>query len=399
MGLSTNTRLNSATLVDPKENLLLVSLFIFSVLVWGVLAVTIVGVVYVLLVGAVLWFGNGLLVASLRSGAVEVTDKQMPELYVRYKEIAKQLGILNLPKLYILESAGLLNAFATRHAGRDFVVIYSDFVEGFGPGSDEVAFILGHELGHIERKHLLKRMLVAPGLLLPLLGAAYSRACEHSCDRYGAFVANNQQASLNAVMALAGGRYLAKQYSAEAFASQYQKERGFFVSLHEVTSGYPTLAQRAAQVQSYGQDAIPFKPAKRNPLAYLFGIFSFGGGAKHSIITTTIVLLIVLFVLIAPKLEQWQQEAKAINEVVEQEREGSMGTDMFNTYLLVELFSIENQEQLEAFLGQLDSQQSRLPANVDTSFMEDIRGLLRQEGMDGLEQFKATLQEEAESGE
>jgi len=36
---------------------------------------------------------------------------------------------LELPDIYIVQSGGLLNAFATRFFGRHFVVLYSDIVE------------------------------------------------------------------------------------------------------------------------------------------------------------------------------------------------------------------------------------------------------------------------------
>ena len=70
-----------------------------------------------------------------------------------------------------MQAGGILNAFATRFAARDFVVLYSDILEAYGVDSGEIRFLLGHEIGHIRSKHILKNMILLPGLLLPLLAA------------------------------------------------------------------------------------------------------------------------------------------------------------------------------------------------------------------------------------
>ena len=83
----------------------------------------------------------------LRSEAVEVTESQLPELYKSFKEVCDRLK-LHAPRLYVMESGGLLNAFTMR-PGRNFVVVYSDLVETFGANSDEVRFVIGHEIGRV----------------------------------------------------------------------------------------------------------------------------------------------------------------------------------------------------------------------------------------------------------
>ena len=92
-----------------------------------------------------------------------------------------------VPAIYVLQAGGLLNAFATRFLGRSFVVIYSDVLElAYMKGEAELAFVICHELAHIKRKHLAWRWFLYPSMLIPFLGAAYSRACEYTCDRFGA---------------------------------------------------------------------------------------------------------------------------------------------------------------------------------------------------------------------
>ena len=245
-------------------------------MIWLLLAITIVGLVYGVIIGLFIWLGHGLLAAHLKSEAVRVNENQLPELHAVFLKACQKLGLTNIPKLYVLQAGGALNAFATKFAGRNFVVVYSDFLDAFGPASPEIEFILGHELGHLKSNHIGKRVLLAPGIFLPLIGPAYLRACEASCDRYGAFVAANLDAAMRAMLTLGGGKQHGQTLDASAFASQHWDERGFFVSWHELSSPYPTLSQRVQNLLALGDTRFDVK-TERNPFAYLFALVTPGG--------------------------------------------------------------------------------------------------------------------------
>jgi Zn-dependent protease with chaperone function len=189
-----------------KESLYFGFVLTISILVWLLLALPIVPLFYALIAFIAIWFGNGLLVAQLRADAVCVDENQLPELNQALVDVCARLEIRPVPELYVIQSGGMLNAFATRHSGRKFIVVYSELLEAYGPDSAELKFLLGHELGHIKRKHIIKQLLLFPGLMMPLLGNAYSRACEASCDRFGLFASGDINASLKAMMVLSGGR-------------------------------------------------------------------------------------------------------------------------------------------------------------------------------------------------
>ena len=171
-----------------------------------------------------------------------------------------------MPELYILQAGGFLNAFATRFTGRNFVVIYSSMEEILGPTGPLMKFLMGHEIGHIQRKHLVKKMLLAPGIIVPLLFQAYHRACESTCDRYGAYASDDLNGSMQALTVLASGRSAAHVDTAH-FAVQHFHARGFFVSWHELASTYPTLSQRVAQILGFQDPQYAARPG-RHPLAY-----------------------------------------------------------------------------------------------------------------------------------
>ena len=277
--------LRLANLSSNREQTYYILVVLLSVIAWVVLAFTIIGAAYALLAGFFLWLGHGLLAAHLRAEAVHVNERQMPELHATFLAVCQQLEITDPPRLCVLQSGGVLNAFAMRHAGRDFVVVYSEFLEAFGPDSPEIRFILGHELGHLKSRHVLKQILLAPGLIFPLIGPAYRRAWETSCDRHGAFVAGDMNGALRAMLTLSGGKSPGRALNAEAFASQYEEERGFFVSLHELTSSYPTLSRRVRDLRAL-QDGTEASRAPRHPLAYFAALFvpggNVGGGGASS---------------------------------------------------------------------------------------------------------------------
>jgi Zn-dependent protease with chaperone function len=294
----------------PKETVYFSLVLVISLIVWALLVVLIVPIIYGLIILVFIWFANGLLVARLRADGVKVDAGQLPELHQALSDVCTKLEIAVVPELFVIQSGGLLNAFATRHSGRHFVVLFSDLLEAYGPGSPETRFFLGHELGHIKRNHLIKFVLLLPGLLLPLLGNAYRRACEASCDRFGAFAAGDSAGAIRAMMVLAGGKEASRTMNPEAFAAQYDQMRGFFVSWYELISGYPTTSQRVAALLALREGYLPSR-SPRHPLAYVFALFSFGGpGGGGSNLLMTIVVIGVLVGLLLPAVEAARQAAR-----------------------------------------------------------------------------------------
>lgn len=293
-------------LTVAKEKTYKVWVMIISILAWFVLAVTIFGVFYAALIGFFLWLGNGLLTAHLRAEAVRVNAEQLPALDAAFREVCARLGVTRIPALYVLQSGGLLNAFATRFSGRDFVVVYSDFLEALGPDSAEMKFILGHELGHIQSRHIGKQILLAPGLLFPLVGPAYRRAWETSCDRYGAFAAQDLDAAARAMLVLSGGAGHGRQLNPAAFAGQHASERGFFVSLHELTSTYPTLSRRVTDLLAL-KDGRSVRAPERNPLAYVVALFMPGGNVGQSGPVGALLMVVMIGLLAAMAIPAFQK--------------------------------------------------------------------------------------------
>lgn len=300
--------LTPQTLTLAKERTYFTVVLIFSVLVWALLVITIFGLFYAALFAVILWLANGLMVARLRSESIRVDERQLPELYAAFQTVCARLGQVPAPALYVVQAGGSLNAFAARHAGRGFVVIFSDFLEALGADSPEVKFILGHEIGHIKSRHLLKQILLAPGLFLPLVGPAYRRSWESSCDRFGAYAADNLDGAVRAMLILGGGRERGRRLDAAAFAAQHRTERGFFVSLHELTSTYPTLSRRVTDLLAL-RDGRPAAPPVRHPLAYFPALVMPGGQTAAP--ANALVLIVVIGLLAAMAIPAFETVRQA----------------------------------------------------------------------------------------
>jgi len=319
----------ASALVHPREQSLFVLLLIFSVSIWLLLALSIVGLFYALLLGVAAWFGAGLLAAQLRSEAVEVTPSQMPELHTALLEVCRTLGQAVVPRLYVLQAGGALNAFAMRHSGRNFVAVFSDMLEAYGADTPEMRFVLGHEVGHIRRNHILRFLALFPGLMFPLVGPAYRRACELTCDRFGMAACGDAQAAATAMMILTGGKYAGRAMSPEVFAAQHRSERGFFVSWHELTSWYPTLSRRVTELLAAGAGATP-TPVGRHPLAYRFATLTpgiGGGGAGALVAVAVVAMLAVIAVPSFLRARERALERQATHAEVPSESAGSVGTE------------------------------------------------------------------------
>jgi Zn-dependent protease with chaperone function len=305
------------TLVHPRELSLGRLTLVLGLIAWLVLIVGTFGIalVYILLAFVAYVFAQSALIAWLRGTGLRLSSQQFPELHQRYTECCRKLGVSKAPEAYVISGGGLLNAFATRFLGRDFVVLLSDVVDALEPHPDGVDFYIGHELGHVVRKHLTGHLWRWPVLWLPLLGAAYSRAKESTCDLHGLACSSSPENAARAMMVLAAGQHLWARADLAAYVQQAHEARGFWSSFHEIISGYPWLTKRLARVLHGPQVQLP----GRHGLAYALAVFvphagRLGGGAGFII---AVAMIGVLAAVALPAYQQYQQRAVAAQAWVE----------------------------------------------------------------------------------
>jgi Zn-dependent protease with chaperone function/type II secretory pathway pseudopilin PulG len=257
-------------LVYPRERTLGSITLVLGLIVWlGLIVGTFGGALGGLALGFLLYlFAQSTLIAHIKGNGVELSAAQFPDLYAQFTACCDQLQIRERPQAYILNGNGGLNAFATKFLGTQYVVLMSNVVDAMDKHVDGVRFYIGHELGHLRMKHLSGHLLRWPVLWLPLLGAAYSRARESTCDRHGLACSGSPEGAAQALAALSAGAERWKQLDVAAYVRQASHASGFWMSFHELTAGYPWLTKRAARVMNT-EAASP----KRNGFAYLLAVF------------------------------------------------------------------------------------------------------------------------------
>ncbi|WP_083681957.1 M48 family metallopeptidase [Paenibacillus sp. FSL A5-0031] len=240
------------SLIHKKENRYFVLALIFSVFIYLCLFISIIFIFILPILILLPLFAQAIMMASIRTNGVRITPRQFPEVFAIAQAQCERMGFTVVPDLYVMESSGILNAFASRFFGRNMVVLYSDLFEMIQAGGEkELTFVISHELAHIKRNHLSKQLLILPALWLPFLGEAYSRACEYTCDRMAAYYTNDAEAAMNGLTILAIGKTLYKRVDREEYLLQSSYEKGLFVWLAEKLSTHPPLPKRIYAIQQY----------------------------------------------------------------------------------------------------------------------------------------------------
>jgi Zn-dependent protease with chaperone function len=205
-------------------------------------------ITYLVLIIVYVFFAKGLMIGHFRGNGVRVSEHQFPEIHSIYVQQLQKLGIRAAPSLYCVQSNGVLNAFATRMAFRNYVVLYSEVLgAAFEHGESAVAYILAHELGHVKRLHLLKSKFIFFSFLLFPLRLAYSRSCEYTCDGIAKTMAPGGE--VDGLLMLAAGRRLASRINVPEYLEKAGSEKGFWVWFAEFMSTHPNLPKRIRRMR------------------------------------------------------------------------------------------------------------------------------------------------------
>jgi Zn-dependent protease with chaperone function len=175
---------------------------------------------------------------------VRLSPRQFPDIYAVKDDFARKLGLKREPEIYLMSGNGTLNAFAASTFGYDFVVIHSElFSNTYEKNKEALAFIIGHELGHLRLGHtrLWYQLSTAYVDRVPLLKGFLSRAREYSCDRHGAYLAPRGEEGL---VLLAAGRYVYKEVDVGELLEQAQRFQGFWPVVAQLPQSHPFTVRR-----------------------------------------------------------------------------------------------------------------------------------------------------------
>lgn len=301
-------------LVYKNERSLFVVMLVLSLIVWAGLVAGMGGAVvgYAVMFFLFYCFAQSALISYIKGNAVRITADQFPDLDAQINACCAKLGQERVPDAYLLQMGGSLNAFATRFLGRDFLVLYSDVVDGLHDNPDALNFYIGHEIGHIKRKHLSWGTVLLPASVLPLIGAAYSRAREYTCDRHGLAACEQPVNAEFGMAALAAGGRRWRTMNNSAFIAQSRETEGFWMSFHELVGDYPWLVKRMAAIRALAAGQEPRQP-RRHFLATLLALFvpRLGGAAAGSLggLIALVAVAGILAAVAIPAYQEYTQKA------------------------------------------------------------------------------------------
>ncbi|TKT80304.1 M48 family metallopeptidase [Aquamicrobium sp. LC103] len=234
----------------PSEIPLRVAIILTSIALWLLIIVGTfgLGLIYVVLIAAFLFFVQVGFIAHLRGSAIRLGPDQFPEIHQRVVEFARRAGMKKEPEAYIMQADGALNAFATKFFRGQIVVLYADLLEACGDDQAARDMIIGHEIGHLRCGHLDWFILTAPGRIIPFLGSAYSRACEYTCDRWGVALSGGGEDARRGLVVLAAGGAHKNKVNVGAYVRQQENLDTGWMTLARWLSTYPPLSARVAAI-------------------------------------------------------------------------------------------------------------------------------------------------------
>lgn len=204
-------------------------------------------VTYVLIL--VFYFGifKLFLIGHLKGSGVQIGENQFPAVHEMIHDIAQQFGLKHVPKVFLVQSGGVLNAFATRFGGKNYIALYSDIFSLIENEPSVLKFVLAHEMAHVKRKHMQKRFWTFLSFYVPFLGPAYSRACEYTCDSLASSTANSD--ATKGLLLLAAGKDLYGKVNLEQYLADFKGNNTFAVRFVEMMSSHPNLPKRLSQLR------------------------------------------------------------------------------------------------------------------------------------------------------
>ena len=205
---------------------------------------------------------------ELQGSHFRITHESCPELYSLIKEVEETLDITDRPKIYTKWGYNI-NGYTTGTKDNTLMMLNSGSIDLLS--ESQLKYIIGHEMGHIKSNHVLYHMMaeflptivnLIPGgniLVAPIQLALlyWQRMSELTADRAGLLACQDKEATLEAIVKMAG---LPQKYFDNINEDAFLKQAEEFEKLHEgfingamanltiMTSSHPWTVFRAAEL-------------------------------------------------------------------------------------------------------------------------------------------------------
>ena len=214
------------------------------------------------------FFGEKPIRLAFLASSVRVSERQFPDVWALYQDVLKTLDSPAVYPLFISQTP-IVNAGAY---GMDepFIILNSGTVKLLD--DDQLAYVMGHELGHIMSDHVLYRTMTVllvqlASMGFPIVGLAaravlvalleWSRKSELSSDRAGLLAVQNPQRVMSTMLKMAGGGD-DDETSLDEFILQAEEYREsgdvadqVFKVLNLMGQSHPFYVLRVAEIRSW----------------------------------------------------------------------------------------------------------------------------------------------------
>src|SRR5690606_36288841 len=148
-----------------------------------------------------------------------------------------------------------------------FIVVHSALIDHFD--EEELAFVIGHETGHIQNRHVvygtvLQLVKTSAAVLLQWLLppvevalATWYRRAEITCDRAGLLCVRDTAVGTRALMKVASGaRSRYDELDVDAYLEQYADGRTGLGRITEAFASHPYLPKRVQALRVFADSAL-----------------------------------------------------------------------------------------------------------------------------------------------
>jgi Zn-dependent protease with chaperone function len=199
--------------------------------------------------------------AELLGSSVKVTDQQFPKVYEIVARCAATLHI-PVPTVYVAPALGTLDAHTLGTDEDAYIVLNAALVDHLD--ADELAFVIGHECGHIHNNHVVYttalyylthaaafyvRWVVQPAILAL---RAWARRAEITCDRAGLLCVRDEEVATAAIVKLAlGSQKLYKDLKIDEYLKQLDEVKRGIGRFGEIFRSHPYLPKRIEALRRF----------------------------------------------------------------------------------------------------------------------------------------------------
>ena len=94
--------MNNSNIQSNRETMYFVISLIYSIFVYVLAAVSIIGIPIVLFIFVILLFANAMMLGSIRGNGVRIHERQFPDVYERVQTLAKQMELKKVPDVFVI---------------------------------------------------------------------------------------------------------------------------------------------------------------------------------------------------------------------------------------------------------------------------------------------------------